>query len=584
MGTIDANQLVTNWNRIKFASTTTTLTPSSTTFTHGSVITVSGSVTAVSGTPMGEVPLMTDSPTPLQQGLTTLNLTNGAFSSSLVDLPGGTYHIWGRYSGDSKNAPSVSAKTQITVSPEGSILSYSMTPYPYPYSDWPMNELLYGVQMLATAQIAGISCTMTLQGCPNPTIPTGTVVFSDNGVPVSTVPVNAAGVAQYLAPFPVGSHSVTASYSGDPSYTPSTASAVNFTTVTNNFYSILASIDGLSVQEGSNNYPLCDYGQPTVLIIQVVNQISYSKTAAAPTGWVTLSGAPFSVPISATLSPAVFTGSLMDQEGYMMDYQAAEGVATVVIPANTPVGTYWVLVEFVPTDFNYGSENMVANFFIDAADPGKPSSLKVTASAPSPPPLRRNHCLRHGDRQGRHPPPTGSVSFYSSGNTLETITLYPPNSGSTTPFSFQMNSQSMPQGTNLITAHYSGDSNYLPSTATLNLSNPLSDFSMIPVTINISVPSGGSATDNILLTSINGFAGTVTYTCLTASGITCTLNLGASDSLTSGGSNVSVLTVNAPASSGNGSYYVFLTGRDAEGQFIHSLGLEAIVSGASTSK
>jgi hypothetical protein len=35
LGTIDANQLVTNWGKVKFATSTTTLTPSQTTFNHG---------------------------------------------------------------------------------------------------------------------------------------------------------------------------------------------------------------------------------------------------------------------------------------------------------------------------------------------------------------------------------------------------------------------------------------------------------------------------------------------------------------------------------------------------------------------
>ena len=48
LGTIDANQLVTNWGSVKFTTTTTTLTPSSTSFTHGTAITVSGTVTAAS--------------------------------------------------------------------------------------------------------------------------------------------------------------------------------------------------------------------------------------------------------------------------------------------------------------------------------------------------------------------------------------------------------------------------------------------------------------------------------------------------------------------------------------------------------
>ena len=120
LGTVDANVLVTDWGNIKFASTATTLTPSSTAFTVGTSLTVSGTVTAASGTPAGNVALMTDSPEAGQQARTLFTLSNGSFSGSVNNLPGGTYNIWGQYSGDTSNSPSTSAKTQVTVSPVNS--------------------------------------------------------------------------------------------------------------------------------------------------------------------------------------------------------------------------------------------------------------------------------------------------------------------------------------------------------------------------------------------------------------------------------------------------------------------------------
>ena len=73
---------------------------------------------------------MTDSPTPVQQGLTTFGLTSGAFSSNtVIDLPGGTYNIWGQYGGDNLNAPSTSPMTAVTVTPESTILSLNVTPW-----------------------------------------------------------------------------------------------------------------------------------------------------------------------------------------------------------------------------------------------------------------------------------------------------------------------------------------------------------------------------------------------------------------------------------------------------------------------
>ena len=66
-------------------------------------------------TPTGNVALMTNSTEPIQQGQSVYTLANGAFSASSVNyLPGGTYDIWGRYSGDAANSASSSTPVPIT--------------------------------------------------------------------------------------------------------------------------------------------------------------------------------------------------------------------------------------------------------------------------------------------------------------------------------------------------------------------------------------------------------------------------------------------------------------------------------------
>ena len=139
---------------------------------------------------------MTDSPTPVQQGLTNFTLTKGFFSSSAVAvLPGGTYNIWGQYSGDSETAPSTSAKTEITVSPESSILSFFIQPSgvaSHNFSTHDCYSLWHAVMGLRAYWGAQLPVWFT--GCPNTTIPTGSVVFSDNGATVNSAPVDMTGV------------------------------------------------------------------------------------------------------------------------------------------------------------------------------------------------------------------------------------------------------------------------------------------------------------------------------------------------------------------------------------------------------
>ena len=128
LGTVDASALVNDWNKVTFATSTTTMHPSETSFAHGTAISVFGSVTGT-GTPTGDVALMSDSTEQLSQGLGLFTLSSGSYTSggnTVAGLPGGSYNIWGRYSGDAKNGPSTSTPIPITVTPENSGIYFSL--------------------------------------------------------------------------------------------------------------------------------------------------------------------------------------------------------------------------------------------------------------------------------------------------------------------------------------------------------------------------------------------------------------------------------------------------------------------------
>jgi len=559
LGSIDASQLVSHWGDVQTSGTTTTLTSSSNTFTHGTPITLSGSVTVAGRTPTGDVALMTDSSTPLQQGLALFNLINGSFSSSaVIDLPGGTYDIWGQYSGDGTNAPSSSPRIPITVTPEDSGILYWANAGSYGQLGWDAMSIPYGVPVVLEAQIVSSGCQYG-GACPTATRPSGTVTFVDNGTVVGTAIVNSDGEADYTATIPVGSHSVAPFYSGDASYNPSIAPAVNFMVVEDT-PAINLTINGSNSGQGIA-------GQSTVLTIQVIGPGFSTGSGISPTGALTLSGLPAGVPTSAALAPAVVPGLL-----------AAEGVATVTLPANTKVGAYAVKVSYAG-DSNYAAATASTTIVVASAGSKKPSSLTIVGSATSPTPSAEIQISGQVLGQTGSPAPTGQLTFFSSGYELGTLNILPPTVGIATSFASMLTSQMLFQGANLLTVQYSGDSVYQPSITTLNLANPLSDFTMIASDTNIPVSAGGSAAENIQLSSESGFAGTVSYTCSAAAGITCSLAPSLS-SLSSGGTAVTALTVNALAATGAGSYSVLVTGRDSTGQLIHTLGLEAIVTGS----
>jgi uncharacterized membrane protein len=173
------------------------------------------------------------------------------------------------------------------------------------------------------------------------------------------------------------------------------------------------------------------------------------------------------------------------------------------------------------------------------------------------------------------------VEVYASGFTLGVV-QFSSSSGDASNFSFTLSSQVLLQGSNFITLQYSGDTNYAPSAVILNsgslIANPLSDFTLVPQTTIVPVTAGSSGTDTINLASVNGFSGNVSLSCTAAAGITCSVSPTAG--LSSGGSATATLTVNAPADTANQTYNVLITGKDPTGEYVHTLGVTAVVTGS----
>jgi subtilase family serine protease len=582
LGSVDASQLISNWGNVKLATTGTTLTPSSTSFVHGTAVTISGAVTVSSGTPTGDVALLTDSTEPVNQSQTFFTLSSGKFSQSVNFLPGGSYNIWGHYGGDSTNAASTSTPpVSITVTPEASTTYFNLldvaTPSTGSVAVNPGSTVPYGTQVILASQLYPTTyynqCVNTASpptSCSTATygIPSGTVVFADSGATVNTAVVNAEGDAEYNGAWSIGSHSVTAKYSGDASYNASSGAAIAFTvskaTPQIIFNSAAATSSGAILT-----------GQSTAITIQIENNsnaanessfgIGYSTPVAAPTGTVTISGFPSGVPTSGTLSPAVDPSSLF-----------ADGVATIIAPSTTPAGTYTVKITY-SGDANYNSTTASGSVTI-VANSGLASTTTATAVGSTISPTTSITINGTVTGQSGKAAPTGGIVVYSSGNIVTEIG-FNSSSGDTSSFSTVLNSQALFQGTNFVTLQYSGDSTYAASSTTLAnpIANPLSDFSIVPQTTIVPVTAGSSGTDTINLTSINGFTGTPTFTCVTST-VACTVT--SSASLTSGSTTPLTLTINAGSSVANGTYNVLVTG--TSGSFIHTLGIEAAVTGGAT--
>jgi subtilase family serine protease len=242
LGSVDVANLIAAWGTLSTASSATTLKLSQTTFTHGTAITVSGTVAPTSGTgsPTGDVLLTTSSNT----SVLSTSLTSGAYSTSSINLPGGTYTVTSKYSGDTNYGVSTSQPVSVTVTPEGSSLTGTTFA--------PSRFYILGRQPIIQTSNTLLGNTFWVQvqvaGASGSTAATGSIKLSVAGKLVGTYPVSNTGLiyvacgpetACDLAP---GTYSFEADYSGDSSFNASTTMVPFTVTKGHAFWSTTANI------------------------------------------------------------------------------------------------------------------------------------------------------------------------------------------------------------------------------------------------------------------------------------------------------------------------------------------------------
>ncbi len=176
---------------VQQTATVTTLSSAATTSLTGKVANFSSLVTSTTGIPTGSVSYR-DNGTVL--GTSPLD-AHGMASFSISALSTGNHQITATYNGDPNYTTSTSPGLQQTVNLAPSAASLSGPSGPV---DAGLN-----VQFTATLTSPGVT-------------PTGTLTLLDGTVPVASVPVSGAATFTFnTTHLAVGSHSLTASYSGD---------------------------------------------------------------------------------------------------------------------------------------------------------------------------------------------------------------------------------------------------------------------------------------------------------------------------------------------------------------------------------
>jgi hypothetical protein len=232
LGSVDISNLVNNWTSVGKTPTTATLTLSSMTFQHGQPITIGIDVDPAAAT--GNVAISNDLSARGLFGSSSqlrLPLLNGLATGSWVGFPGGTYNVYADYGGDANYGGSSSAPTEITVTPEDSILQLSVTAANTNNNLTSLagKTVSYGTYISVDAQPIGKSQVSNPSRLEDAT---GTVTFADtnpNGARGSGM-LDATGNAEFpVHSLGAGNHTVSASYWGDSSYNGSTSASVTFT-------------------------------------------------------------------------------------------------------------------------------------------------------------------------------------------------------------------------------------------------------------------------------------------------------------------------------------------------------------------
>ncbi|MGH9512137.1 MAG: protease pro-enzyme activation domain-containing protein [Terriglobales bacterium] len=230
LGSVNVTNLVNNWSSVTFSPTTTTLSVGPQTIIHGSPFAVNITVAPKSGggTPTGDVELFADFPGGSAVTVGSFHLAGGAVSSSTNLLPGGHFFLSAGYNGDKIYAPSVSAGSSsfVTVNPEPSSTTltiasgFNQNGNPIPFMGGAYGRFVY-----LRADVSGKSGQGTA---------TGTVNFLDAAglIPGNPYPLNSqanSATPNGIFTLSAGSHSITAQYSGDPSFNSSNSTSQSFT-------------------------------------------------------------------------------------------------------------------------------------------------------------------------------------------------------------------------------------------------------------------------------------------------------------------------------------------------------------------
>ncbi|NYF50753.1 Ig-like domain repeat protein [Tunturiibacter gelidoferens] len=420
------------------------------------------SITSNGGVPTGVVTFM-DGTTVL--GTAALN-AQGVASFTVPSFSTGAHAITAVYGGDNNNLGTTPALTLIVQqATTGVVLSTSGSP-----------------------STAGLPITLSATVTGNGSAPTGSVTFYDGTAAVGTSPINAAGLGTIsLSSLTVGSHSLTANYSGD---------AYNGTSVS-----------------------------PAITQVVVKASTTTALTASASTTPV---GAPVTFTATVTGSSGALGGTVQ-----FMDGSTVIGSPSLTANGTAVLSTSTLIVgQHIITAVYLGDTNDASSTSAGLTHIVSPVTGVALASSQNPVSAGANVTFTAAVGSSE-PAPTGVVTFHDGSATLAAVTL---NAAGVAVF----NTTSLALGTHLITASYGGDTNNnaaLSSTLSQLVQRATTQTSMAVSAVTSTVNSTETLT--VTVTGSGGIPGGL-VTFLDGTTVIGTANLSANGSASLSVSNLSL--------------------------------------------
>jgi uncharacterized repeat protein (TIGR03803 family) len=425
-------------------NTTTALVSSLNPSVYGQSATATATVAPVAqgaGTPTGTVTFSVDgkpqAPVSLVAGQATLNL---------AALGSGSHTIIASYSGDTNFKTSISGTLAQQINSSGTATALASS----------VNPSLFGQPVTITATVAPVA--------PGAGTPTGTITFTVDGKPQAPVTLTAGQATLALGALAAGSHTISASYSGDTNFKTSISGTLAQQINSSSTTTALASSVNPSL-----------FGQPVTITATVA---PVAPGAGTPTSTITFTvdGKP-QAPVTLTAGQATLAlGAL------------AAGSHTITASYSGDTNFKTSISGTLTQQINSSSTTTALASSVNPSLFGQPVTITATVAPILP-------------GAGT---PTGTVTFSVDGTAQAPVTL---TAGQAT-----LALGALAAGSHTITASYSGDTNFQTSTGTLTQQiNPSSTTTALASSVNPAI-FGQSVTITATVSCVAPGAGTPTDT------------------------------------------------------------------------